>query len=147
MVWNAVGGILIEGVGWQATYIAFAAITLISSLPFTVFVVRDKPEDKGLAPFGADGSEKPASNKEGTGMTASEACRTASFKLLLAYALLLSMGMYAYSMLLSYIATLPEAHGAPMLGAMVSSVAMASQTVGKLAWGAAGEREPVCSSQ
>ena len=143
VVWNAIGGILIEHVGYQMTYLVFAIVTILMTLPFTIFIVRDDPSDKGLAPCGfADDAPNDKESMQ-VGISAKSAYKMPSFFLLLAYAFLINLGMYTYSMLPSYVATAPETAMIPMLGATLASVTMASQTIAKLIWGMVGERNPV----
>lgn len=47
---------LIDAFGWRASSLTIAAMCL-ALLPLAVLVMRDRPQDVGLAPFGADGSE------------------------------------------------------------------------------------------
>lgn len=43
---------IIQALGWRAAYFMVAAISVVIALPFTLFVIRYKPEDKGLKPYG-----------------------------------------------------------------------------------------------
>ena len=56
VIFNPIGTALIQSgpEGWRTAYLVFGLITLVGTLPFTLFVVRSKPEDKGLLPFGAE---------------------------------------------------------------------------------------------
>ena len=58
----------------------------------------------------------------------------------------LNIGMYVYFMIPSYATTLQIGLALPLLGATASSVAMAGQTVSKLALGAVGEKRPQTST-
>lgn len=55
-LFNPIGSTLIASGsdGWRMCYFIFAAIILVCTLPFTFFVVRDKPSDLGLLPMGSD---------------------------------------------------------------------------------------------
>lgn len=46
-------GILIPALGWRASYIVIGIVVMVLILPFSLFVLRYKPEDKGLLPYGA----------------------------------------------------------------------------------------------
>ena len=46
---------IIQNSGWRTAYVANAAITALIVLPFLLFVVRLKPADKGLLPYGEEG--------------------------------------------------------------------------------------------
>ncbi|MEU5154751.1 MFS transporter [Glycomyces sp. NPDC021274] len=45
-------GLLVEGPGWRAASLLVAA-TALAMVPLVLFVLRDRPEDVGLRPFGA----------------------------------------------------------------------------------------------
>ena len=83
---SGVGGVLLSpvvasllsAVGWRGTYVALAILIAVTVLPFTLFVVRFQPSDKGLAPLG----EAPApagSAVELPGLSQKQAMRTPAF--------------------------------------------------------------------
>ena len=45
---------LIDSIGWRPSYAILAGVALVLALPFTVFVIRYRPEDKGMLPYGYD---------------------------------------------------------------------------------------------
>ena len=45
---------MIDTMGWRISYVILAGIALVLALPFTVFVIRYRPEDKGMLPYGFD---------------------------------------------------------------------------------------------
>lgn len=182
VVWSTVGGVLINEIGWSATYLVFAALTL-ATLPTGIFCVASHPADKGLAPWvaktektsaaGAEGKLFPAANEaepavedsgenavanapaasvsasaleaeafEADGMTAAQAFKSPAFYLIVGMCFFLNFGMYVYFMIPSYASTLPLYATMPLIGATASSVAMAGQTVSKLALGYVGDKRP-----
>lgn len=189
VIWNMVSGALILDYGFRVTYRIFAIVTLVSGLPFTLFVLRDRPADKGLVPYGSeevlvqasdgarsagdaagtggaasaasaggagstseDGSPGSASasakgpvGSEQTGISAHDAYRTSTFKLLLVYALFLNLGMFVCAMTPSYVRTLDFAAALPLLGATCVSFIMGAQTVAKVLWGAIADKRPLVS--
>lgn len=53
-IWNAVFTALItNGFDFHTLYLIWGVIALVTGLPFTLFCVRNSPEDCGLAPYGA----------------------------------------------------------------------------------------------
>ena len=58
----------------------------------------------------------------------------------MAFALVISLNVYVYGMIPSYVATLPASGEFPLLGAVASSCAMAASVVAKMLWGGLGER-------
>ena len=166
VVWSSVGGMLIQSIGWSATYLAFAVLSILT-LPAALFMVASWPEDRGLAPFGADtlpqiadggrgegsddaqdsataGGAAPAAGA--AGVPASQAFKMPVFFLILAMCFMLNFGMYVYFMIPSYMNTLELSVAMPLLGATASSVAMAGQTVSKLVLGYAGDARPYAST-
>ena len=154
VVWSSVGGMLIQSIGWSATYLAFAVLSL-ATLPAVLFMVASRPEDKGLVPFGAtsdsawvkSGSAAVAgASAPAEGVPASRAFRMPVFFLIVAMCFMLNFGMYVYFMIPSYMNTLELAAAMPLLGATASSVAMTGQTVSKLVLGYVGDARPYAST-
>lgn len=154
VVWSSVGGMLIQSIGWSATYLAFAVLSL-ATLPAVLFMVTSRPEDKGLVPFGAtsdsawvkSGSAVVAgASAPAEGVPASRAFRMPVFFLIVAMCFMLNFGMYVYFMIPSYMNTLELAAAMPLLGATASSVAMAGQTASKLVLGYVGDTRPYAST-
>lgn len=54
---------LLEAFGWRSTYRIMALIILIIALPTSMFLLRKKPEDMGLEPYGAN-EEVATANKQ-----------------------------------------------------------------------------------
>ena len=145
VVWSTVGGILIQQIGWSATYHVFAALSALT-IPVTLFMVASRPEDQGLTPFGYDPGADDDAPTFAQGISAGEAFRMPVFYLICAMCFFLNIGMYVYFMIPSYATTLDIGAALPLLGATASSVAMAGQTVSKLALGAVGEKRPQMST-
>ena len=141
VVWSTVGGILIQQIGWSATYLVFAVLSALT-IPVTLFMVASRPEDKGLVPFGYEAGADEDAPAFAEGVSAANAFRMPVFYLICAMCFFLNIGMYVYFMIPSYATTLEIGTALPLLGATASSVAMAGQTVSKLALGAVGEKRP-----
>ena len=140
MLWATVGGALIASIGWRATYLVFALLTCLLGLPCTLFVLKDRPAAVGRVPYGYDPDAEDSASYESEGVDASTAHKSASFVALLAFSLVISLNVYVYGMIPSYVATLPAASELPLLGAIASSCAMAASVVAKILWGGLGER-------
>lgn len=54
-VFPIVGTLLINQIGWRMTYLSLAIVAAALVLPWTLFVLKYKPEDKGLMPYGYEG--------------------------------------------------------------------------------------------
>ncbi|BAK43467.1 MFS transporter [Eggerthella sp. YY7918] len=78
--------IVIEMIGWRGAYVAMAIIAACFALPSTVFLIRFKPADMGLEPYGYDPNEsdkESASNENGSGVAARNVLRSSSFVLVI----------------------------------------------------------------
>lgn len=101
---NGIGGMIfppiiaaiIASYGTTAGYLACAVFLCILCLPWTLFVLDRKPEDRGLAPVGYDpkatgGAYLRDKDHEGKGVSTSFAYRTLPFYLLMAATFLLAI--------------------------------------------------------
>lgn len=69
---------VIEAIGWRNGYLVLALISAILVLPSVIFIIRYKPADKGMLPYGyGEGSEGAKVNKEAVAL---EATRGVPFK-------------------------------------------------------------------
>lgn len=83
MIMNTVSSQLILHIGWRMTYFVLAAIIFVPIVPLTILIVREKPEDIGLKPYGWE-ENNAASNASSSepyfeGYTFSEAVRMPVF--------------------------------------------------------------------
>ena len=149
VIFNPIGTALINSgaEGWRTAYLVFGVITLVGTLPFTLLVVRNRPEDKGLAPYGAN---EAACGAEGagaqaapiaSGISAPDAMRTPAFFALAAFCGIITLNQTIYQFLPSYAQsfadTMPSVAAA---SGIVASAAMAGQAVGKVILGAVNDR-------
>lgn len=65
-IFPIVGTMLINQVGWRSTYLILAVVAAVLVLPWTLFVFKYKPEDKGLKPYGFEEKK----NAEGVAVSA-----------------------------------------------------------------------------
>lgn len=161
VIFNPIGTSLIASgaEGWRVAYRVFALITLVGTLPFTLFVVRSKPADKGLLPYGADTSvaagsadaaDAPAAPSNAgapgnaapvDGVSASVAMKTPAFWALMVFCGIITLNQTIYQYLSSYAlsfeATLPQIAAA---SGVVASAAMAGQAIGKVVLGIVNDK-------
>lgn len=65
---NPVIAAVISAVGWRSAYLVLAVVAAVMIFPWTLFVVRFKPEDLGLKPFGyVEGETVVAENEDESG--------------------------------------------------------------------------------
>lgn len=140
VIWAPITGLLIAGIGWRTTYLVFAVAAAVLALPFTIFVLRDRPSDLGLVPHGFQEGDEAAKEYEKTGIPAERAMKMPSFYLLIVFGVVFPMAVYVYGMIPSYIATLDISSTMPMLGATAMSCAMAASIVAKIGWGNLAEK-------
>jgi len=63
-----VGASFIESYGWRTTHLLLAAISAVVVLPFTVVVIRYRPQDLGLLPYGASEVAEPTEAQSAAGV-------------------------------------------------------------------------------
>ena len=64
---NPIIAAVISSVGWRSAYLVLAVVAAVMILPWTLFVVRFRPEDLGLVPFGYAEGEAAETKEEETG--------------------------------------------------------------------------------
>lgn len=78
MLFSALAGQLITSLGWRATYQALGAVAFCVLVPVCWLVIRTKPADMGLLPYGQS-SQSDASDFDHRGMTLQEVLHTGRF--------------------------------------------------------------------
>ena len=152
VIFNPLGTSIIQSSpeGWRQAYLVFGIIILVGTLPFTLFVVRGKPADKGLLPYGA--GEVEAADGTGTsagadatapakGVSAADAMHTPAFWAIVAFCGLITLNQTVYQFLSSY--ALSFSDSLPQIAAasgIVASAAMAGQAIGKVFLGSVSDR-------
>ena len=146
VIFNPIGTAIIQSSpeGWRQAYLVFGIIILVGTLPFTLFVVRGKPADKGLLPYGA--GEKDAADTDGAatvgtqGVSAADAMRTPAFWAIVAFCGLITLNQTVYQFLSSY--ALSFSNSLPQIAAAsggVASAAMGGQAIGKVFLGSVSD--------
>lgn len=145
VIFNPVGTALIQSgpEGWRTAYLVFGIIVLAGTLPFTLFVIRTRPADKGLEPYGANEAQdnEPAQEAATTGVSASVAMKMPAFFAIAVFCGVITLNQTVYQFLASYAtsfeATLPQIAAA---SGIVASAAMAGQAIGKVVLGIVNDR-------
>lgn len=143
VVFNPVGTALINSgaEGWRTAYLVFAAIVAVGTLPFTLFVVRSRPEDKGLAPYGAGEAQEGGEASELSGVPAAQAMRMPAFFALAAFCGVITLNQTIYQFLAGYAQSFAKTMPAiAAASGVVASAAMGGQAVGKVLLGAINDR-------
>ena len=139
-VWAPLFTAIIQNFGWAVSYRLNALLIVVLLLPWTLFVFKFKPEDKGLKPYGYDpdfAAEEAHMMK--LGVDRSFAVKTIPFWIVLFVILITSMGMGFNSNQVA-IATeamegIMDVQAASTLGAAMISAAAAGNIVGKVTFG------------
>lgn len=65
MLGSSALGVLIPAYGWRSSYVIMGVAVIVLILPFSMFVLRYRPEDKGMLPYGADDSYEKLAGEKG----------------------------------------------------------------------------------
>ncbi|MCB1677214.1 MAG: MFS transporter [Halioglobus sp.] len=126
---------LIETYEWRTAFRLLAALILVGVLPATLLVVN-RPQDRGLQPYGA--LDAPAQAHDATGATAPSLLKSRNFWMV---AIVISVLFGVYTALLGNL--VPFAIGAGVSkeqGALLISIIAACGVAGKLVFGAVADR-------
>lgn len=141
VLFNPLGVYFITNYGWRSAYLVFGIITLVVTLPFTLFVIKNNPKDVGLLPYGDPGTqsaecEAPVATKA-KGVSVNIARKTSSFLLVAMFSCCVNTALQIYG----YMPSLAESLnlGTSIIAGIVSS-AMLGTVVGKLALGIVSDK-------
>lgn len=125
---------IIANYGWRNGYFFLGILGFVLIMPFILFVIRYKPSDKGLQPYGYGEApeEKKAKVNDWEGVTSKTALRTLAFYCLFFFAGLVSLCAYLNPQLPGYATSLGYA---PSVGAFIITCVMIGQLVGKVVLG------------
>lgn len=147
LAFTGIGGVIfipisqaiIDAGGYQLCYIVWTIITLVIGLPMSLLAIRSYPEDRGLLPYGyAEAKENAQSGSEATATSVpvSRAMRSSIFWLLALFCLLVNFTVKISFMFPTYVNGLQAVGVAVIIsGAMLSTLAMAGQAIGKILLG------------
>jgi MFS family permease len=152
VIFNPLGGMLIDSGpdGWRTGYLVFGILALVISLPFTLFIIRSYPSDKGVLPYGeesvsadqsADAVATPAQTKL-SGVSAAKAMRAPAFYAIALFSGLVNFDSTIAQFLPSYASSFSTtAPAIAALAAILASVSMAGQAIGKVLLGFINDRK------
>ena len=135
VVFNPLGGWVIENFGWRMGYLVFGLITAVLGLPSAFFLIRNKPEDMSLTPWvsGKNADKEPEKAAAPVkGVMFKDALRTPALWLVALYAGMMDVGITLNYYIPSYVSSL--AFGV-FVASTVSSAIMIGQMAGKLLLG------------
>lgn len=143
MIFNPMAGWIISTWGWRWGYAVFGIIILVVVTPLLAIFLSDRPEDKGLLPYGAgkiNSEGRPGAGKSAEGRSFGEAARSPLFYALILFAFLMmgisTLNLFIPGYVTDHSFSLEEA-------AVVAAVVMAGVTVGKIVLGWINDRSSV----
>lgn len=143
VIFNPIGTALINmgPDGWRMGYLVFGIVILVVTLPFTMFVLRSRPEDKGLQAYGADEVAEEEQAAPVSGVPANRAMKSLAFVAVASFAFLITLNQTVYQFLPSYCASFADTMpGIAAMSGVVASACMAGQAIGKVVLGAVNDR-------
>ncbi len=146
VIFNPVGTALINmgPEGWRTGYMVFGILILVCTLPFTIFVVRSDPKDKGLLPYGAEEVVDESGNASAaamTGVSANKAMKTGAFVCIAAFALFITLNQTVYQFMPAYATSFADTvPGIAAISGVIASACMAGQAIGKVVLGAVNDK-------
>lgn len=145
MAFTGIGGVIFNPVGtafiasapdgWRMGYLVLGVIILVATLPFTLFVIRSNPAEKGLEPYGADECQAQSGKSVvEKGVSATKAMKTPAFFAILAFCFIITLNQTVYQFFASYCQSFTGTEIAGMAG-LVASACMAGQAISKVVLG------------
>ena len=144
--WSPLFTIIIQNFGWSTAYMINAALMAVLLLPWTIFVIKRSPEDKGLKPYGyVEGEEEEtATGIVEKGLSAKAALKTPAF-----WILFFSIGFVAIGMGFNnnqsgiakeFIGAAMDAKAIALVGASMISAAALGNLISKVLFGFVADR-------
>lgn len=141
MVFVLITQAVVDSHGWRSGYVALGAIAAVILLPTSIFLVREKPSDKGLVPYGAD--LKNAGEAEIiSGISAGRFLKTSSFWLLAVSMFIIGFINMGMQNNFSIYMTEEMGHG-QNFATNIFSLVMGIQILGKIVLGAVYDKKGV----
>lgn len=145
-IWAPLFTMLIQSMGWQTAYLINGILAGVLMIPMAFFVIKFKPEDKGLKPFGYVEGEEEKSKADLDGVSSKRAYKYVAF-----YAV--ALGIVFACLGMGYNSNQPgiaieklvgplgwATADASLLGATMISVAAVGNLLGKIVFGAIADR-------
>ena len=140
MIFNPIGASIITSYGWQTAYISFGLFVLLVNSPLLALLLRDRPSDKGLLPYGEKSQEDaPSPDKAAAagGISFAKAVRMPVFYGVVVFSFLM-MAMSPLNLFIpNYVTSL---HFTLEQASLAASAVMAGVMIGKLALGHINDR-------
>lgn len=144
--WSPLFSTIISTYGYKTSYLANAILMAVLILPWTLFVIKRSPEDKGLKPFGASDTVEETSKEDlsKAGMPANKALKTVAFWLIFFGVALTALGMGFNNNMpgiaKEFLAGTPQEANAAIIGASMISAAALGNLLSKISFGFLADR-------
>lgn len=143
--WSPLFTVIIGNFGYKTSYLVNAILMAVLILPWTLFVIKRSPEDKGLKPFGFnEGTEDAVESVAGAGMSAKSALKTPVFWIVFLGVALTALGMgfnnNQTGIAKEFLANTDMAESAAIIGASMISAAALGNLISKLTFGFLADR-------
>ena len=130
---------VIASSGWRAGYLLLGALVLLGIIPVTFLLVRMRPAEMGLEPYGGAASESSgAASTEQSGLSRRQALRHPAFHLFMFSSFL--VGLLTFGTQQHVVAYWTQASGDATAAAGAYSIVMLFAAVGKVALGGLFDR-------
>lgn len=142
-VFVRIANAIIASMDWRRAYMVLGVMAAVLIIPTVIFVIREKPEDKGLRPYGATDEDTASTVKaEFTGISRKKFLKTSAFWMLgITFFLISAINMGLQNNVSIYL-TMQKCQTRE-LAADVASILLLSQVVGKILLGSIYDKKGV----
>lgn len=142
-VFVRIANAIIASMDWRRAYMVLGVMAAVLIIPTVIFVIREKPEDKGLRPSGATDEDTASAVKaEFTGISRKKFLKTSAFWMLgITFFLISAINMGLQNNVSIYL-TMQKGQTRE-LAADVASILLLSQVVGKILLGSIYDKKGV----
>lgn len=142
-VFVRIANAIIASMDWRRAYMVLGVMAAVLIIPTVIFVIREKPEDKGLRPYGATDEDTASAVKaEFTGICSKKFLKTSAFWMLgITFFLISAINMGLQNNVSIYL-TMQKGQTRE-LAADVASILLLSQVVGKILLGSIYDKKGV----
>lgn len=142
-VFVRIANAIIASIDWRRAYMVLGVMAAVLIIPTVIFVIREKPEDKGLRPYGATDEDTASAVKaEFTGISRKKFLKTSAFWMLgITFFLISAINMGLQNNVSIYL-TMQKGQTRE-LAADVASILLLSQVVGKILLGSIYDKKGV----
>ena len=143
LVFVRIANAIIASMDWRRAYMVLGVMAAVLIIPTVIFVIREKPEDKGLRPYGATEENTASAVKaEFTGISRKKFLKTSAFWMLGITIFLISAINMGLQNNVSIYLTMQKGQTRE-LAADVASILLLSQVVGKILLGSIYDKKGV----